>query len=214
MTLPRFERRRTPLAMTAGAIAVCLPLALGGCGKEEQQVQAPPPPPPPRQLGPLEDLEMDPRVQFPEAREPGSREIAEAIAEFASALVKGDDSTMAAMLDESGQAVLSQLKSDGLWKSATSNIEAVRVCTLTQSDDAFDVGLGVQDPDGAYLLAWSAKRGTEGFTFSPMAVEYVRKDSVSMLDNSSLAAPSLPQPVVTGTTTAPAADEEGSSGGG
>jgi hypothetical protein len=198
----------------AGVLALCLPLVLGGlggCGKEEQQVQAPPPPPPPRQLGPLEDLGMDPRVQFPEAREPSTREIAEAIAEFASALVQGDDSTMSAMLDESGREVLSLLKSEDQWKDATSRIETVRVCTLTQSDDAFEVGLGVQDPDGAYLLAWKASRGSEGFTFAPMAVEYQRQESVAMLDNSSLAPPSLPEPIVTGTTTAPAADEEGSS---
>ena len=194
MTPHRPDRRRLPLVLAAGALALAIPLGMPGCEKKQKQVQAPPPPPPPRRLDPLEDLDMDPRVQFPEAREPSTRELAEAIAEFSSALVRGDDATLSAMMDADGRTVLSALKSSGHWKAETSRIEAVRVCTLEEADDAVRLGLGIQDPEGAYVLAWTGTPDGDSYTFSPLPMEYVQRDSVAMLDELPLIPPALPGP--------------------
>lgn len=209
MTRRRHDRRRFPTLLGVGAFALLLPLALGGCDKGEEQVQAPPPAPPPRRLDPLEDLDMDPRVQFPEARDPSTRELAEAIADFASAFVSGDDAILTDMLDDQGEAVLSRLKSTGQWSKETSRIEAVRVCVLKEDGDECTLGLGVQDPDGAYMLAWTGESRGDSWVFSPMPVEDIKAPSLSMLDDIPLVAPTVPSPVQPSAFGASSASDDG-----
>ncbi len=151
---------------------------------------------------------MDPRVQFPETREPSTRELAMAIADLASALISGDDAIMADLLDDKGKAVLRELKANGQWRAATSRLEAVRVCVLEENDDRCVLGLGLQDPDGAYILAWSGQKQGEGWTFSPLPVRDIEQPSVAMLDGVPLDAPDLPQPVAARSPGADTGDDQ------
>jgi len=178
------------LAMTLGANAL-----LGGCEKKKPP-PPPPPPPPPVAKGPdwtLEDIEMDPRVQFPEARTPSSRELAQAVADLASAIVTGNDAEMMAMLDPIDHAVMSDLVTAGDWKSGTSSIEAVRVCVLEEGDDkgSCRLGLGVQDAMGAYLLAWTGAADSSEWTFQGLSIMPQLADRVATLDGVAMVEPTI-----------------------
>ena len=196
MTHHRRNVARLTTLLALGLLA--FPLGLAGCGKEEakksQQTYVPPPPPP---LAPLEGLEMDPRVQFPQSREPSSRGLAEGIAQLASSLVSGDEASMAEVLDENGNMVLNALVDSGAWKKESSEIEAVRVCVLSEGENGAQcqLGLGVQDKNGAYLLAWSGQRTGDVWVFSPEPLEYTEGEQLAALDNAAIVAPTLPSPV-------------------
>jgi len=176
--------------LSLGAI-VCAS-ALIGCEKK-----APPPPPPvvtstepaqPEWF--IEDLDMDARVQFPQGKAPSSQDLAQAVANLASAIASGDHSSMQSLLDVADREVLKDLVGSGDWKSATSGIEAVRVCVLTESEDkkTATVGLGVQDKDGAFMLAWTAD-SPGSWRFRGMSILPMMADRVAMLDDRELLEP-------------------------
>lgn len=196
MTCPR----RDPglVALLLGVALVALPLGVAGCGKKAEekpkQTYAPPPPPP---LAPLEDLKMDPRVQFPQSREPSTRALAEGIAKLASAIVSGDEVSLAEMLDDTGNDVLNTLVNSGQWSKETKGIEAVRVCVLNEADGGAtcQLGLGVQDEHGAFLLAWSGQRRGDTWVFTPAPLKEIDGAQLAALDDASITPPSLPSPV-------------------
>ncbi len=166
------------------------------CSKEEE---APAPQPVQRkavvkQVDPLENLQLDPRVQFPRERAPASPEQAKAVADLANAVATGDDSSLSGMLDRPMRAVLEDLVASGDWGSSTSGIEVVRVVSLEGDDTQFSVGLGVQDPDGAYLLAWEGRAEGDTWIFSGLAAEDVTAPRASDLDGASLVAVGVPTP--------------------
>jgi hypothetical protein len=176
------------LAVMAGSM-------LTACEKKK----APPPPPPPPApvaVGPdwtLEDIAMDPRVQFPENRTPSTRELAEAIAQLATAIITGNDRDMTDLLDPIDHAVMSDLVSTGGWKDGTTGIEAVRVCVLEEGEGKTTcrLGLGVQDPLGAYLLAWTGASSDGRWTFQGLAIVPQIADRVAALDGASLIEPAI-----------------------
>lgn len=201
--LPRNDSILRLLTLSAAAGVA----ALAGCEKK-----APPPPPPvvtssapaePTWL--IEDLDMDARVQFPQGKAPSSQSLAQAVADLASAIASGDDKSMQPLLDAADREVLKDLVGSGDWKSSTSGIEAVRVCVLTESDDkkTATVGLGVQDKDGAFMLAWT---GTESgsWRFQGMSILPMMAERVAMLDDRELLEP----PFDTTTTAIAAKPEE------
>jgi len=166
--------------------------ALAGCEKK-----APPPPPPVVTTSApaepawfIEDLDMDARVQFPQGKAPSSQTLAQAVADLASAIASGDDKSMQPLLDVADREVLRDLVGSGDWKSATAGIEAVRVCVLTESEDksTATVGLGVQDKDGAFMLAWTAT-GTSSWRFQGMSILPMMAERVAMLDDRDLLEP-------------------------
>ncbi len=183
----RANRLHLILCLAVGATA------LGGCAKKK--APPPPPPPPPRVAAPepvrVESLAGDPRVQFPQSAAPTDESLARAVAAFATALAKGDDSALGAMLDAPAKGVLSMQVRSGEWKDATAKIEAVRVVRLTQGGDGADVGLAVQDPGagGAYLTGWRAKQLEGAWVFTGLPVTPKSAPRAADLDNADLAPP-------------------------
>lgn len=180
-------RATTRLAL-AGALA--LPAVLAACGKE---APPPPPPPPPKKVAQKVDAQSfvsDPRVQFPQEHAPTDESLAQAVADFASALARGDASAFGAMLDNPSKQVLEQQRSSGAWTRETSGIETVRVVALTAQAESADLALAVQDPRGAYLLGWKAVRTpADSWTFGGAPAPDTRAPRASDLDGA-VAAPS------------------------
>ncbi len=179
MTRPAEMKTQT---MKRAALCVLLAIATAGltsCGNEEEQADVrtavAPPPPPPR--SPLEDLRLNPKVEFPESREPSTVEIAEAVAEFAAAFATGSSNAASEYLMPADLAVLEQLRENGQWLEETSGIELVRVVALTEDESAgtLQIGFGVQSEGGAYLLGWQGINdgGRWRFTALPLASKSV-----------------------------------------
>ena len=193
--LPHLVRDR--LTAVLGACALTASALVSGCGKEE----APPPPPPPApapvvEVSPLEGLKMDPRVQFPQEREPSTRELAEAIATLASAFLKGDANAAKSVLAPDASALIDEMVESGEWKTGTSSIEAVRVCVLSEQAEAgtATLGLGIQDATGAYLLAWRGTGANGAWAFAPMPLDDTEAKQVAQLDGSPMTSRELPGP--------------------
>ncbi|MBX3353765.1 MAG: hypothetical protein KF684_12605 [Phycisphaeraceae bacterium] len=161
-------------------------VTLVACKKEEPP--PPPPPPPPRapQKVDAQSFVTDPRVQFPEAHAPLDESIARAAADLASALARGDASAFEAMLDAPSRAVLAQQRQTGAWERETRAIEVVRIVGLTVEDSGATLTLAVQDPRGAYLLAWKGVRSGETWVFGGAEAEDRRAARASDLDSAGL----------------------------
>jgi hypothetical protein len=126
----------------------------------------------------LQAMKPDKRVQFPQKEAPTDETLARAVIDFADALAKGDSTKFGSMLTSGTRPFLDQLTGDGSWEEATSKIEAVRVITLTDLDPPAPPSAeqtfamlyyAVQEPSGAYLMGWSARKdgGTWKFTMAP-----------------------------------------------
>lgn len=207
--------RQPGLLLLTGAAAMCL--ALTGCedkstlskgkGFEQptQTVEAAAPAEesaPPREeerqapaVDALAGLDLNPKVEFPEFAEPSSKDIAEAVAELAGAIVEGDSRKLHQMLDTPNQAILDELVESGAWQDSTDSITNIRVCSLEEDGHSIRVGLGVEDRDGAFLLGWSGERVGGGWLFSGIALDTPASALIaSELDGGSLAARDIPEP--------------------
>lgn len=163
-----------------------------GCGKEEPP---PPPPPPPAvvKVDPMANVRLDARVQWPDDREAWSPELAEAIADLANGIVNGDVELMRSALGSQGRRVLSIAMSDDDGGFAGGKIEAVRICVLHRLEDGgAELGIGIQDEDGAYLTGWIGREDAGGqWVFDGAACKPFPSERVSMLDADRLVEPSL-----------------------
>lgn len=161
-----------------------------GCKKAEPP---PPPPPPPKQVARPVDAQSfvtDPRVQFPQEHAPTDEALAQAVADFASALAKGDNGAMSAMLDAPGRAILTEQVQTGAWERETSNIETVRVVALNRDGDSATLTVAVQDPRGAYLLGWKAVRNnSDAWVFGGAPAPDTRAPRASDLDDAVVSEP-------------------------
>ncbi len=188
--------RANKLTVVGGlALAILAGASLSACEKKKAP-PPPPPPPPPVAAAPdwtLEDIKMDPRVQFPESRTPSTRELAQSVADLASAIITGNDTEMSSLLDPIDHAVMSDLVSSGGWKDGTSGIEAVRVCVLEEGEgkNSCRLGLGVQDKMGAYLLAWTGSASGEDWMFQGLAIVPQLADRVATLDGVAMVEPTI-----------------------
>lgn len=169
-----------------------------GCNDSEQQQAAAPAPvataPAPR-VDPLDNLDMDPRVQFPQSRTPQTKAFAQAVATLATAIATGDADQMDAMLDPSASAVLEKLLSNGGWSEQTAGVETVRIVAIEEAADTGKVALAIQDPAGAYALAWDAKNvgGQWLFTGLKLAEDNLIASRASEFDGLILSEASLPE---------------------
>lgn len=165
---------RAVCAMTAVSV-----LGLASCKKEEP-APPPPPPPPPKVEAPkpldagsvLQSMNVDARVEFAEDAAPVDRGLAEAAIRLADAIAQGDDEALRGMLDRSDHVALDKLIGDGQWYEATGKIEAVRIVSidggarLDRAPERAEVGLAVQDPDGAYIMLWAGRKVLDDWMFT------------------------------------------------
>ena len=173
--------------------AVCGGLSTA-CSKKQEEAPAPvkqtyvaPAP----ELGPLDEIEIDSRVEFPEERAPQNRDAAAAVADLASAIASGDSDRLDVFLLAEFKPVLTDLVEDGSWSASTGEIEVVRVCSLDHDEDRMQLGLAVQDSSGAYLLGWKGSVQNDGWRFEPMAIESQYAMTASDLDNAPLIGPMI-----------------------
>lgn len=182
MTSHKPEAKHDALHRIVRGASILLIAALigSGAGCKEKKKPAPPPPPPPKPVavipdpvdvgGLLQTMKSDARVQFPQDRSPADRSLAESVIRLSNALARGDAAGMRGLLDKSAQSVLDELISSGGWAEETKSIEQVRVVALSGTQDARAdaslVGLAIQGQNGAYLLAWNAKRDGDNWIFA------------------------------------------------
>ncbi|MDX2114782.1 MAG: hypothetical protein SFZ24_04065 [Planctomycetota bacterium] len=172
--------------IVAGLIAGAL--ALSGCGKSESSPQSSSQgagspggasmgemdfgePAPSRPAPSLAQLKLHEKVQFPEERFPQSDEAKLAVAAFANSLAAGDMAGLTKRLSARDQAVLQTLVDSGQWEHHLETLKVVRVCVLSESGGAFQLGLGVEDDKGAYLTAWEATGSGDEWTFSSLSID-------------------------------------------
>ncbi len=157
MTNPGPERPRRVWITRSAALACAAMLAAAGCGKKK--APPPPPPPPPPVVAPtpvnVSSMLTDPMVQFADSAAPTDESIARSVIAFATALAHGNASALDPMLDPLAKETLANLRASGAWARATSDLQAVRIVSLTSAGDGYTLGLAVH-PKGepAYLTAW------------------------------------------------------------
>lgn len=184
--------RRSLCILPACGVLISGVALTSGCGKEEP----PPAPPPPRavvKVDPMANVRLDSRVQWPDAKEAWSPELAEAIADLANGIVKGDVELVRGALGNQGRRVLSIAMSDGDSGFMGGKIEAVRISVLHKLEDgAAELGIGIQDEDGAYLTGWIGREDSSGrWVFDGAPCMPFPSERVSMLDADRLVEPSL-----------------------
>lgn len=176
-----FDRRLALLPIVAM-------LALGtsqfaGCGSEEEE------PPPPVRVDPgpgysVQDVSMDIKVQFPDKYTPMSESLAEAIADFASAIATGDLQAYRSMLNPGDQIMLDILQATGEWEEQSANISAVRIVNLEDGESIAKVALAIGTDSHAELTAWTARRIDESnWQFSALGVAPRKTTRVALLDD-------------------------------
>ncbi|MBL0921456.1 MAG: hypothetical protein IBJ10_04930 [Phycisphaerales bacterium] len=182
--------------VSAGAL-LGLTAAVWGCGKK-QEPPPPPPPPPPMARAPepvrVAEIITDPRVQFPQKFAPVNESLARAVVAFASDLAAGDVEGFQSVLDAPARSTLDLLVEGGEWTRATASIQAVRVVRLDASDTGADLGLAIQDGNGAYLTGWRIVRSGEQWVFGAIATPAVSALTAEELDGAALVAAVVEQP--------------------
>jgi hypothetical protein len=119
-------------------------ITLTGCGGDDQQQVAalpppppPPPPPPAPSVTPIEQLmaemNIDPRIVFPEDQAPDNDEDRRAVLEFFDAQARGNAQAMRTMLPLAEQLQLTDMVEDGTWEATVAKILQIRVHTGTNS---------------------------------------------------------------------------------
>lgn len=192
-------------SFTLATLAACgLMLGVAGCEKKKKPPPPPPPPPPVHVELPkpvdinavLAEAKSDARVKFVDAQAPADKTLALATIKLANALAKGDAPAMKTMLDKPSQAVVDELISRGDWADATKGIEQVRVVSMTNTTDASPanslVGMAVQAPGDAYLLAWNGTKSGDTWTFAASFCQADFKTRASDFDGVSITTVSLP----------------------
>jgi len=193
---------RLAAAMLACVAAGLTGGAIPGCGESEPERNsaaqsptasrpAPAPAPTPEPVD-VQRLIEHPAVQFPTSQAPTDESLAQAVVDLATAIASGDTQAMRRLLEPSAQAVLDHLLETGQWQSATSGLETVRVSSLQVEGQSARVGLGIEDPEGAYLLAWEARSAGGGWTFTGLAVPNAAAATAAELDGVSLVPASVP----------------------
>jgi hypothetical protein len=184
-------------------LAACA-AAFGGCEKKKKPAPPPPPPPPPKVELPkpvdiqalLQEMKSDARVKFADEQSPADRSLAESVIKFSNAFVKGEANTMKSMLDRPSQVILDKLVSTGDWEAETKPIEQVRIVSMSNTTELpaekSTVGMAIQAPGGAYLLAWNASKAGDTWTFAAAPSQQDSKPRASDFDGVSISTSVLP----------------------
>jgi hypothetical protein len=124
-------------------------------------------------------------VQFPEKYAPDSEALAQAIADFASALATGDASAFSDMLSEEDRGLLrADLVPSGRWAESTSEVNAIRIVNLEDGESIARVAIAIGTGNEAYLTAWSARRlSGDQWQFTAMPVARRTTTRVALLDD-------------------------------
>lgn len=178
----------------AAAMALCAVVgALTSCGKKEEQAPTPQQTTNTAPTTPIEqprlrpsDLNLAEGVQFPIERIPANESAARAVASLANAIAQGDSEALRSMLDRADVGVLEFLVSTGAWAESTDAATVVRVCALEATDNTMRVGLGIEDPSGAYLLGWRGEESRGAWRFAAIPVASPPAAQASDLDGASL----------------------------
>lgn len=160
-------------------------LATASCGENEEESTSQPTTvrQPVEQRSPLEEIRLDPRVEFPRSREPSTVEVAEAVADFAAAFANGNARAASSMMAPADRAVLDRLQESGAWSESTGDVELVRVVSLSEGGGGgLTLGLAVQDAEGAYLLAWEGSQTGTGYEFTALPIESTSAANARALD--------------------------------
>ena len=112
----------------------------------------------------MSEVNPDPRVAFPDELAPIDANLARATFRLADAIARGDDDTLRGFLTASDRDVLDTLVQTGAWQQQTQPLEAVRVYELDEPSRTLTLAL--QDPEGAYLLAWAAEPAGQSYAFA------------------------------------------------
>lgn len=145
----------------------------------------------------IADLNLHPKVQFPEERLPASPEMARAIADLASAIASGSADRLQPLITPRDRVVLDMLVRSGEWKRRADSLKVVRVCVVNQPQEGwFQVGLGLEDSNGAFLMGWEATGNGEAWTASNMPIESRIASAASGLDGAELKLMGLPTGII------------------
>ncbi len=197
--------RKSVLIVLAATVA----LGVAGCEKKKKAPPPPPPPPPPKVELPkpvdiqavLQEMKSDARVKFVEEQAPADRSLAEGAIKLANALAKGDATGLKGMLDSGSRAIVDELQSSGDWESETKVIEQVRIVAVSNTSDASPtnslVGMAIQAPGGAYLLAWNGTKQDEHWVFSAALSQPDKRSRASDFDGVSIQTTALPAEDIT-----------------
>lgn len=201
-----------PALLLASVVALA---ALSGCGEKPASK------PQPKSAGGMvssvetksrasaADLKLHPKVQFPEDRMPESPEMAKAIADLAAAIAGGSADGLQAMVAPADRLVLNMLVASGEWKRRSDAVKVVRVCVLNEpSGGAMQVGFGVEDAGGAFLMGWAGNPQGEAWTFSNMPIEPRLASAAVGLDGAELKLLALPSGLPVPDVTMKPAEEE------
>jgi len=167
-------------------------VGVSGCGEEPPPPPPAPPPAPPPVTPPSEalvELEDDPFIQWPTERTAGTFEDMEQVVDFVQAFASGDRDRLMPLLGPTTRENFRQLYDPGEWGTAFENVEAVRVNVLSDLGGTFEVGIGLQEPDGAYLTGWMGGPGSGGWEWEAVPVRDIEAPRVAGLD-----LPGLPPP--------------------
>ncbi|MBX3377621.1 MAG: hypothetical protein KF678_11540 [Phycisphaeraceae bacterium] len=193
--------KRVLVMVAVAGVAV----AAAGCEKKKKKA-APPPAPPPAPVieipkpvdvqALMQEMRSDPRVKFVEEQAPADRGMAEGVIKLANALAKGDAGAMKGMLDRSAQLILDELVSEGDWANETKAIEQVRIVSLSNTTEAEAtstlVGMAIQVPGEAYLLAWNGKKQGGSWMFTNALSQGETKPRASDFDGVAIQTTALP----------------------
>lgn len=183
-------------------------IASGIASCEKKKKKAPPPPPPSAPAAPpppapvdvqalMQELKSDQRVKFVEDQAPADRKMAEGVVKLANAIAKGDSGAMKGLLDGQAKSVLQEIEDSGDWAPATKEIEQVRIVSVTNTSEAEPtttlVGMAIQVPGEAYLLAWTGNKSGDTWVFSNALCQDDKKARASEFDNVAIQSTALPK---------------------
>lgn len=206
----RVEHRRIPILVIAALIA-----SIGACGKKEEAK--------PQNKGSggmtsvadaparasASNLKMHPKVQFPDERLPNSPEAAQAIADLASAIAGGSADGLGALVSPADRLVLEMLVSSGEWKRRSDAVKVVRVCVYQEpTTGTLQVGLGVENDEGAFLMGWGGTGSADKWTFANLPIEPRLASEAVGLDGAELKMLGLPSGLPAADATIKPAEEK------
>ncbi len=182
------RKATTPLL---GLLMVGVAVSAPACSEPPPPPPPPPPVAPPPPPDPSEALRrLDSNVQFPEENLPSSLDVAEAIVAFANTFKGGDRDEVASVLSPASQDDMRTMITAREWAKIMERVEAVRVCVVEDfGSSEVRLGLGIQEPDGAYLLGWEGSKVGGAWQWEAVAVGDPRAARVAQLDANALPAP-------------------------
>ena len=124
----------------AGVACLAMGVTLAGCVAEDEQPQArvmasppPPPAPPTPKVTPIEhlmaELQIDERVELPEAKAPDNDADREAVLEIFDAFARGDAQALGSMISFNDNLELEELVSSGAWRETVAGITRIEIQT-------------------------------------------------------------------------------------